>query len=104
MDYDPRLSPYYGILFAVLSISSSHLCDLGPRLFSCSTNISSMPASLLFFSAAIPFLYCSSTKGNNIEAKDGSDLAHWKNCRIIDYVSFSSRGRNVYASSIIQKI
>ena len=52
-----------GILFSmkhVLSIVCNHLCALGPRFFSCSTSKSSMPAALLFLSAAIPFLYSSS--------------------------------------------
>ena len=52
-----------GILFSmthVLSIVCNHLCALGPRLFSCSTVMPSMPAALLFLSAAIPFLYSSS--------------------------------------------
>ena len=41
----------------VLSIVCTHLCVLGPRFFSCATSMSSMPAALLFLSAAIPFLY-----------------------------------------------
>ena len=52
-----------GILFSmkhVLSIVCNHLCALGPRFFSCSTSMSSMPVALLFLSAAIPFLYSSS--------------------------------------------
>ena len=52
-----------GILFSmkhVLSIVCNHLCALGPWFFSCSTSMSSMPAALLFLSAAIPFLYSSS--------------------------------------------
>ena len=44
----------------VLSIVCNHLCALGPRFFSCSTSMLSMPAALLFLSAAIPFLYPSS--------------------------------------------
>ena len=44
----------------VLSIVCNHLCALGPRFFSRSTSMSSMPAALLFLSAAIPFLYSSS--------------------------------------------
>ena len=44
----------------VLSIVCNHLCALGPRFFSCSTSMSSMPAALLFLNAAIPFLYYSS--------------------------------------------
>ena len=51
-----------GILFSmehVLNIVYNHLCALGPRFFSCSTRMLSMPAALLFLSAAIPFL-CSS--------------------------------------------
>ena len=44
----------------VLSIVCNHLCALGPRFFSCSTSMSSMPAALLFLSVAIPFLYSSS--------------------------------------------
>ena len=52
-----------GILFSmkhVLSIVCNHLCALGPRFFSYSTSMSSMPAALLFLSAVIPFLYSSS--------------------------------------------
>ena len=48
------------ILFSmkhVLTIVYNHLCALGPRFFSCSTSMSSMPAALR---AAIPFLYSSS--------------------------------------------
>ena len=55
-----------GIL--VYSSSESHLCALGPRLFSCSTSMSYMPAALLFLSAAIPFLYSSSL---NADTNDG---------------------------------
>ena len=46
----------------MLSISSGHMCKVGPILLSSSTNISSIPATLLVFSAAIPFLYFSSLK------------------------------------------
>ena len=59
------------ILFSmkhVLSIVCNHLCALGPRFFSCSTSMSSMPAALLFLSAAIPFLYSSSL---NADTNDG---------------------------------
>ena len=52
-----------GILFSmkhVLSIVCNHLCALGPRFFSCSTSMTSMPAALLFFSVAMHFLYSSS--------------------------------------------
>ena len=52
-----------GILFSmkhVLSIVCNPLCALGPMFFSCSTSMSSMPAALLFLSAAIHFLYSSS--------------------------------------------
>ena len=52
----------------VLSIVCNHLCALGPRFFSCSTSMSSMPAALLFLSAAIPFLYSSSL---NADTNDG---------------------------------
>ena len=55
-----------GTLFAVKhlwSISSSQLCKVGPRLFSCFTSMLSMLAALLFLGAAIPFLYSSSEKG-----------------------------------------
>ena len=41
----------------LLSISSSQLCKVGPRLFSCFTSTLSMPATVLFLGAAIPFLY-----------------------------------------------
>ena len=61
-----------GILFSmkhVLSSVCNHLCALGPRFFSCSTSMSSMPAALLFLSAAIPFLYSSSL---NADTNDGS--------------------------------
>ena len=47
----------FGILFPVmhlLNIASIHLWDLGHRLFCCSTSTSSMPAALLYLSAAIP--------------------------------------------------
>ena len=60
-----------GILFSmkhVLSIVCNNLCALGPRFFSCSTSMSSMPAALLFLSAAIPFLYSSSL---NEDSNDG---------------------------------
>ena len=53
-------------LFSVkhlLSISSSRLCKVGPRFFSCFTSTLSMPAALLFLGAPIPFLYFSSEKG-----------------------------------------
>ena len=52
-----------GTLFSVkhlLRISSSQLCKVGPRLFSCTL---SMPAAFLFMGDAIPFLYSSSEKG-----------------------------------------
>ena len=52
----------------VLSIVCNHLCALGPRFFSCSTSMSSMPAAFLFLSAAIPFLYSSSL---NADTNDG---------------------------------
>ena len=51
-----------GTLFSVkhlLSISSSQLCKVGPRLFSCTL---SMPSGFLFLGAVIPFLYSSSEK------------------------------------------
>ena len=60
-----------GILFSmkhVLSIVCNHLCALGHRFFSCSTSMSSIPAALLFLSAAIPFLYSSSL---NADTNDG---------------------------------
>ena len=60
-----------GILFSmkhVLSIVCNHLCALGPRFFSCSTSMSSMPVALLFLSAAIPFIYSSSL---NADTNDG---------------------------------
>ena len=46
-----------------LSIVCNHLLAFLPRCFSCSTSTSSLPAALLFFSAALPFLYSSSLKG-----------------------------------------
>ena len=46
----------------------NHLCALGPRFFSCSTSMSSMPSALLFLSAAIPFLYSTSL---NADTNDG---------------------------------
>ena len=55
-----------GILFSVkhtLRIVCNHLLAFGPRCCSCSTSISSLPAALLFFSAAITILYSSSLKG-----------------------------------------
>ena len=36
---------------------------LGPRCFSCSTRMSSLPAALLFFIAATPLFYSLSLKG-----------------------------------------
>ena len=54
------------ILFHVkhtLSIVCNHLLAFRPICFSCSTSTSYLPAALLFFSAAIPFLYSSSLKG-----------------------------------------
>ena len=60
-----------GILFSmkhVLSIVCNHLCAMGPRFFSFSTIMSSMPTALLFLSAAIPFLYSSSL---NADTNDG---------------------------------
>ena len=60
-----------GIVFSmkhVLSIVCNHLYALGPRFFSCSTSMSSMPAALLFLSAAIPFIYSSSL---NADTNDG---------------------------------
>ena len=56
---------HLGTLFSakhLMSISSSQLCKVGPRLFSCFTSTLSMPAAFLFSCAAIPFLYCSSEK------------------------------------------
>ena len=56
-----------GILFSMkhlFSIVSSHMWDLGPSFFSCSTGTSSLPEALLFFSNATPFLYSSSLKGS----------------------------------------
>ena len=55
-----------GTLFSMkhlLSISSNHLCEVGPRLFSCSASTSSMPAVFPFLRAAIPFMYSSLEKG-----------------------------------------
>ena len=54
-----------GTLFSVkhlLSISSSQLCKVGPRLFFCFTSTLSMPAAFLFLGADIPFMYSSSEK------------------------------------------
>ena len=56
-----------GTLFYVkhlLSISSSQLCKVGPRLFNCFTSTLSMPAAFLFLCTAIPFRYSPSEKGN----------------------------------------
>ena len=58
----------WNVLSIVLSIVCNHLCALGPRIFSSSTSMSSMPAALLFLSAAIPFLYSSSL---NADTNDG---------------------------------
>ena len=61
----------WGIFFSmkyVQRIVCNHLCALGPRFFSFSTSMSSMPAALLFLSAAIPFLYSSSL---NADTNDG---------------------------------
>ena len=57
-----------GILFYMkhlFSIVRSHLWDLVPILFSCSTSISSLPEALLFFciccsSVFVVLLYCHS--------------------------------------------
>ena len=60
-----------GILFSMkhlFSIVRSHLWALEPNLFSCSTKTSSIPAVLLVFSIATPFLYSSSLKGYTIES------------------------------------
>ena len=54
-----------GTLFSVkhlLSISSSQLCKVGAKLFSCFTITLSIPAVFLFLGAAISFLYSSSEK------------------------------------------
>ena len=51
----------------LFNIVSSYLCDLGPRLFSCSSRISSLSEALWFFSIATPFLYSSSLKEYTIE-------------------------------------
>ena len=51
-----------GILFSVkhlLIVSSSQLCKVGPRLFSCFTSTLSMPVAFLFLGATIPFPYYS---------------------------------------------
>ena len=56
-----------GSLFYVkhlLSILSSQLCKVGPRLFSCFTSTLSMPAAFLLLVAAIPFLYSFSERGS----------------------------------------
>ena len=60
-----------GILFSmkhVLSIVCNHLCALGPSFFSCSTSMSSIPAALMFLSAAIHCMYSSSL---NADTNDG---------------------------------
>ena len=56
-----------GILFSMKHVCND-LCALGPRFFSCSPSMSSMPAALLFLSAAIHFLYSSSL---NADTNDG---------------------------------
>ena len=63
----------FRILF-IVSISRSHLYKLGPIVLRCATNISSIPATLLFFSAAIPFLHASSLKGYIIEVSPSADV------------------------------
>ena len=40
---------------------------MGPSFYSCSTSTSSMPAVLLYLSAAIPFLYSSSLNADTNE-------------------------------------
>ena len=71
-----------GTLFPMkhlLSISSSHLCEVDHILFSCSTSTSSMPAACLFLSAAIPFLYSSSEKGyTNVTSPVASVCTTWR--------------------------
>ena len=52
----------------VLSNVCNHLYALGPRFFSRTTSMSSMPAVLLFLSAAIPFIYSYSL---NADTNDG---------------------------------
>ena len=54
----------------VLSISSSHLCEFGPILMSCSSNISSMHAASCFY----PFLYSSSLTNYTIEVSPSADV------------------------------
>ena len=62
----------------VLRISSSHLCEVEPRLFSCSSSTSSMPASFPFLSATINFLYSSSEKGcTNVTSPVASVGSTW---------------------------
>ena len=59
-----------GILLSMkqlFNIARSHLWALGQRFFSCSTRTSSLPAALLFFSVATPFLYSSSLNGDTME-------------------------------------
>ena len=59
-----------GFLFSLkhlLSIASSHLWTFGLTFFSCSTKTLSLPAALLLFSNATPFLYSSSLKGHTME-------------------------------------
>ena len=60
-----------GIFFSMnhlFTLVSSHMWALGPRLFCCSTKPISLPAALLLFSIATPFLYSSSLKGCTFEA------------------------------------
>ena len=69
-----------GILFSMnhgLSIVCNHLCALCPRFFSCSTSMSSMPAALLFMSAAIPFLYSSSLNADTNDSLPSTVGSAW---------------------------
>ena len=67
-----------GILFFMKHVC---LCALGPRFFSYSPSLSSMPAALLFLSAAIPFLYPSSL---NADTNDGALRLCWHRSLAID--------------------
>ena len=76
-----------GALFSVmhlLSISSSQLCKVGSRLFSCFTSTLSMPAAFLFLDAAIPFLYSSSEKVYTSVASPAASVCSTEYLDLID--------------------
>ena len=78
-----------GTLFSVkhlLSISSSQLCKVGHRLFSCFTRILSMPADFLFLGTAIPLLYSSSEKVYTIVTSPAASVCSTECLDLLDMV------------------